>query len=40
MIERKSRKQKADKDEVDRAIVKQSKHELFLKMNEKRFFFS
>ena len=40
MIKRKPRKQKAAKDEVGRAIVEQSKHELFLKINEKRFFFS
>ena len=39
MIKRKPRKQKAAKDEVGRAIVEQSKHELFLKINEKRFFF-
>ena len=38
MIKRKPRKQKAAKDEVGRAIVEQSKHELFLKINEKRFF--
>ena len=29
MIKRKPRKQKAAKDEVDRAIVEQSKHEFF-----------
>ena len=40
MIKRKPRKQKAAKDEVGRAIVEQSKHELFLKINEKRIFFS
>ena len=40
MIKRKPRKQKAAKDEVGRAIVEQRKHELFLKINEKRFFFS
>ena len=41
MIKRKPRKQKAAKDEVGRAIVeqsKQSKHELILKINEKRYF--
>ena len=38
MIKRKPRKQKAAKDEVGRAIVEQSKHELILKINEKRYF--
>ena len=39
MIKRKPRKQKADKDEVGRAIVEQSKHELFLKKSTKKGFF-